>query len=281
MISNIKRKAYNLLSYVSPLDLSSSSENPKAKVKTIKSDGLEIKMVVNTPFELWRAKTFFTKEPETIDWIKTQMAKGDVFYDVGACVGVYSLFAASFFNKKINVVAIEPVFHNFNTLCTNIYINNLQDCITPYCIGLSSKTGLETIYLSSFQSGSSGHMIGNPIDQYGNKFKSHFPQGIFAVTLDDLIKTYKLPFPNHIKIDVDGFEENIIRGGKNILKNPRVQSVLMETSPKVSKEKMKRQMRDLGFNLKSSLNYQPNHSRVNRQLLGVGDIENLIFTKAA
>lgn len=105
MISNIKRKAYNLLSYAFPLNLSSDNESPKAKEKIINSDGLEIKMVVSTPFKHWQAKTFFIKKPGTIDWIKTLMAKGAVFYDVGACVGVYSLFVASFFkkNKETNV----------------------------------------------------------------------------------------------------------------------------------------------------------------------------------
>ena len=280
MINNLKRKAYNLLSYASPLDLSGTSKETN-KIKVIKSEGLEIKMVVNSPAELWRAKTFFTKEPETIAWIKTLMDADDVFYDVGACVGVYSLFAGAFFRKKIKVIAIEPAYHNFNTLCKNIYINNLQDCITPYCIGLSSKTRFDTIYLSSSESGSSSHTVSNPIDQYGNKFKPQFIQGIFAITLEDLIKIYKQPFPNHIKIDVDGFEKNIIQGGKNILKDKRVQSVLIEVSPQLSKKKIERQMYDLGFNLNNSINYQRNHSKVTRELLGVGDIQNLIFTKTA
>ena len=76
-----------------------------------KFDGL----VFDTPSPLaqWRGRTHLTKEPETIAWIDG-FNEGDVFYDIGANIGVYSLYAA--FKKKTQVFAFEPSPFNFATL---------------------------------------------------------------------------------------------------------------------------------------------------------------------
>jgi hypothetical protein len=49
---------------------------------------------------LWRAETLLTKEPETIEWIET-FNEESVFWDVGANIGVYSLYAAARLNTKL------------------------------------------------------------------------------------------------------------------------------------------------------------------------------------
>ena len=59
----------------------------------------------------YRAHTFFNKEPETIRWIKS-FKKGDKFLDVGANIGIFSLYAAS---RGINTIAIEP--DSLNNVC--------------------------------------------------------------------------------------------------------------------------------------------------------------------
>lgn len=41
----------------------------------------------------WKAETYFTKEPETIEWIDT-FNEGDIFFDIGANIGLYSIYAA-------------------------------------------------------------------------------------------------------------------------------------------------------------------------------------------
>ena len=59
-----------------------------------KVDGLSIAIRISTPNEHHRADTYATKEPETIEWLRDNLRDGDVFYDVGANIGLYSLYAA-------------------------------------------------------------------------------------------------------------------------------------------------------------------------------------------
>ena len=69
------------------------------------------KFSITNEIELWRSNTILTKEPETIEWINN-FKKKYVLYDIGANIGIFSLFAS----KKIKVLAFEPAFHNFKKL---------------------------------------------------------------------------------------------------------------------------------------------------------------------
>ena len=74
-----------------------------------------------------RAKTFLTKEPDTIEWIEKFNEK-DVFLDVGANIGIYSLYAA----KKVSKVwALEPESLNYAMLNLNILITNYHQKLQP------------------------------------------------------------------------------------------------------------------------------------------------------
>ncbi len=60
------------------------------------------------------------------------------------------------------------------------------------------------------------------------KIPAHHIQGMFGVTLDDLCTIWNFPFPNYIKIDVDGIEIPIIKGAMNVLSNHAFKSVIVE-----------------------------------------------------
>ncbi len=60
----------------------------------------------------FRARTLLSKEPDTIEWLKG-MKDGDVFWDIGANVGVYTLFAAA---NHVKVYAFEPESRNYSLL---------------------------------------------------------------------------------------------------------------------------------------------------------------------
>ena len=70
------------------------SEVTEAVVRTATQGGVTISMEITTEFERRRVESFFTKEPETIRWIDELMKPGDHFFDVGANVGVFTLYAA-------------------------------------------------------------------------------------------------------------------------------------------------------------------------------------------
>lgn len=168
------------------------------------------------------------KEPETVEWIETFFKEGDVFFDIGANVGAYSLVASKFFNGKIAVYAFEPAFPTFPQLCKNVLLNRCQGCIIPLQIALSDKTIIDNFNYLDLIPGGACHAFGEAIDYKGDVFKPIFKQPILSYRIDDLVKQFEIPIPNHIKIDVDGIEFSILKGADETLENPLVSSILLE-----------------------------------------------------
>lgn len=168
------------------------------------------------------------KEPETIDWIQTFFRPGDVYYDIGANVGAYALVAAKRFRGDVQVYAFEPSYPTFKQLCTNVVINDCQDCITPLQVALSDQTGIAVLNYSSLVPGSALHALGEACDYKGDKFRPAVKQPVLAFALDDLIRQFALSPPAHIKLDVDGIELSILRGAEKTLASTVLRSVLVE-----------------------------------------------------
>jgi FkbM family methyltransferase len=178
--------------------------------------------------EMWRAETYTTKEPETLAWIDTFCREGDVIYDIGANIGQYSLYAAKRLRGNCTVLAFEPEALNYAKLNRNIVLNRLTGIVTPYCLAVTEKTELGTFYVQSFAPGAALHSWGRPVTQGERPFTPQNQQGMVGLSLDDLTGRFGLPVPNHVKIDVDGIEGEIIRGARNTLADPRLKTVLVE-----------------------------------------------------
>lgn len=170
-----------------------------------------------------RAATLFEKEPETIAWIDG-FRPGDVLLDVGANVGTYTVYAAS---RGHRVIAIEPEAGNYALLNRNIALNGLDGEATAYCMGLGDREGLFTLNLSTTQSANSQHQLGDALDFEGKPFHPEFRQGAVGTTLDALAEACGV-WPDHVKIDVDGLEAAVLRGGMRLLGSGRVRSLLVE-----------------------------------------------------
>ena len=173
---------------------------------------------------LQRAETILTKEPDTIHWISEYVGEDEVFYDIGANIGVFSLFAAK--NKTCRVLAFEPMCTNYDLLNRNIYLNKLSDKIQAFNLAFDDQTRFSTLHLSAFLAGKSGHTFAPE-----ENVVSAFEQGMFGMTIDTFVFDYNQPFPNHIKIDVDGNEPRIISGMKRTLADRRLKSIAVELLP--------------------------------------------------
>lgn len=75
-------------------------------------------------------------------------------------------------------------------------------------------------------------------------------QGIFGVTLDDLCGKWKFPYPNYIKIDVDGIEISILEGAKSVLEHSDLKSVIVELGTIEEQEKAIFLMKQAGLEVK-------------------------------
>jgi FkbM family methyltransferase len=169
-----------------------------------------------------RGSMLLMKEPDTINWINNYFKEGDLFFDIGANIGVYSLYAHSL-NLDISIVAFEPESSNFFILNDNIRLNKANKYIKAYNIAVNDSNFIGTLSLSDDSPGKSGH----DFKQEGRTTES-IDQGVIGISLDDLIETWGMGVPNHIKIDVDGNEGKIISGMKNTLKDNKLKSLAIE-----------------------------------------------------
>ena len=172
-----------------------------------------------------RARTLLTKEPETIEWIDG-FAAGDTLWDIGANVGIYSVYAA--IARNIRVLAFEPSASNYFLLNRNIETNRLSDHVDAYCVAFSDRSGLNALNMQSTEMGGALSSFGTAIDNFGREFRPTFKQGMVGYSIDDFVSEFSPPFPNHLKIDVDGIEDLIVAGAANTLRDPRLKSISIE-----------------------------------------------------
>lgn len=141
------------------------------------------------------------------------LRKDDVFVDVGANVGVYSLLASGHIGAK--TIAYEPVPSTFNYLKENIEINNLQHNATLMNIGIA-----DTVGSLSFTSklGAVNHVLS----------ANETSESCIEVPVDTLDNTLIGINPSLIKIDVEGYETMVIKGAFNTLKKPSLKGIIIE-----------------------------------------------------
>jgi FkbM family methyltransferase len=175
----------------------------------------------------WRAQTLLLKEPETIEWIEG-FNKDELFWDVGANIGVYSLYAAK---KGNNVLSFEPMSANYFLLNKNIESNKLSGKIKAFCLAFNDETILNSLNMSNTSLGSAHSTFLEDVDQYGKNFTPAFKQAMLGFNIDGFIEQFSPEFPNHIKIDVDGIEDKIIYGARNTLSDARLKTLLIELDP--------------------------------------------------
>ena len=196
-------------------------------VKRVEVNGTRIVLDANAELHLLRAEWIASKEPETIAWIDS-FREGEVFFDIGANIGVFSLYAA--LHRKSDVYAFEPEAKNYACLNRNILLNGLGRRIKALNVGLHDRTGLEFLNLHELASGAALHALGEPLDWRKQRFEPKFEQAVLAFTLDEIVERFGFPVPDHVKLDVDGNEDRVIRGGRKTISNPRLKSLQIEIS---------------------------------------------------
>jgi tRNA G37 N-methylase Trm5 len=132
--------------------------------KSIKILDKEIKFFVPNQLLEWRVDTYFSKEPETLEWIDSFEKKENlIFWDIGANIGLYSIYN-SLKHSKSTTIAFEPSSSNLRVLTRNISINNLEKNIKVVPIPLTNKENI-------FQEMNEGHFVeGGALNSFGEKF---------------------------------------------------------------------------------------------------------------
>ena len=174
-------------------------------------------------------KDFYLKEPETLEWIDNfKKREKIIFWDIGSNIGLYSIYAAVNF-KNIEVISFEPSTSNLRILSRNISINNLENKIKIFQLPLGFyKNKFLDFYERKFNEGESHNSLNENIDFEGKKINPTNKYKIFSTNIDQIIEDKILEIPDYIKIDVDGIEHLILKGGLKLLKNQKILEIQIE-----------------------------------------------------
>ncbi|MPR35576.1 FkbM family methyltransferase [Salmonirosea aquatica] len=139
----------------------------------------------------------------------------DMFVDVGANIGAYTVLASGVAGSKS--IAFEPIPSTFANLARNTNYNNLQEKTRLINCGVGDKEGnitftnsLDAINHVIQEENYTGSTISVPVD-----------------SLDNMLSGIPVQV---IKIDVEGYEANVINGATRLLKNPELKVIIMETN---------------------------------------------------
>ncbi len=193
--------------------------------------GENIKLVIPNWLNQYRAKTFSSKEPETLEWIES-LERGAVLWDVGANVGLYSVYAAK--HKECNVFAFEPSVFNLEALARNVFNNQLQDRVTIVPVALSDKTSANLFRMTSTEWGGALSTFQESYGQDGKGMLASFEYRICGVMMDEVVSSLGIPLPQYIKMDVDGIEHLILAGGVKVL--AQIKGILIEINDAFSEQ---------------------------------------------
>jgi FkbM family methyltransferase len=198
------------------------------------------------------------KEPETVRWLENSLREGDTFFDIGANVGAYSLLADRIGRNRIAIYAFEPGFSTFPQLCRNILLNGAQDRISPLCVALSDRDGSDSFNYSDLSPGSASHSLWGALQMLDDPMRgmSPFRQRVPTFRLDELRRRFELDVPSLIKLDVDGFEFQILQGADETLSNARVRTILVEAlSESAEEQQIASLLQGHGFQLQSRIRH--------------------------
>ena len=235
-------------------------------------------MWVEDPLERYRAESLLTKEPETIAWIDERFVDGDVFVDVGANLGMYSLYAAAGL-PGLTVLSFEPYYKNWFRLVENIVLNRLPNVI-PVAAAIADETGPLPLSVPDTRFGASGAQIHEAVDVTGRPFEVVESVTMPTWALDDFLAASGAGVPNHVKIDVDGAERKVLMGMRRTLGDPALRSLLIEVnSEHAERAAVDEELRGFGLEPDDELNLREVHSRTRRAGQEV-PAENVIYRRS-
>lgn len=213
----------------------------------IEADGLQIACA--DTIEEWRAKTIRSKEPGTRRWLN-QIEAGDVLYDVGANIGLYSLLAARRVGTAGHVYAFEPHAANLVSLLRNIALNELGDRITVVGCPLGAMAGFAPFNYAALRAGSSGSQVGHTTTEHGEPFAPACVELKVVATIDALLASGVLRPATFVKIDVDGNEVDVLAGMRIFLLSDRAPASVQIEARAQTKTEIRWRLEAAGYTLR-------------------------------
>ncbi len=164
-------------------------------------------------------------EQETCTYLAAILRDGDVFVDVGAHVGWFSLFAASLVGPTGQVWSFEPGRANHAQLVDQIALNGYAH-VRPVQAAVGSTCGIVTLHVHATHDG--GHAVSPDADDAARLPRDFALQPTWCTSLDAFFGDRTLGTVRAMKIDVEGLELEVLRGAQDFLARHQVSAVIAE-----------------------------------------------------
>lgn len=198
-------------------------KNAMAQSETLIHQGTMLTFSVANQLNKYRFDSFATKEPETLEWID-KIPQGSVIWDIGANIGLYACYAAK--HRNCRVFAFEPSVFNLESLARNVFLNELTELVTIVPLPLTEALNFSTLNMTSTEWGGALSTFGQDYGYDGNAMDKIFAFPTIGISMFDAVDLLKIPAPDFIKMDVDGIEHLILKGGLPLLK--KIKGILIE-----------------------------------------------------
>jgi FkbM family methyltransferase len=136
----------------------------------------------------------------------------DEFADIGANIGSFTILASGVIGAK--TVSLEPVPSTFNRMKRNIRLNDIDDRVEAHCVAAGAELG--SIQFSIDQ---------DCVNQVVSESYEGQSMQVPVVPLDELLKGKS---PTIWKVDVEGFEYEVLKGAIRSLRNSSLEAVMLE-----------------------------------------------------
>jgi FkbM family methyltransferase len=191
-------------------------------------------------------------EPETTMLVAAVLRPGDVFVDVGAHVGYFSMIAASLVGPTGQVISFEPAPDNYAHLVEHIRLNRYAHVLPLHCAAGSTE-GVFDLHLNADNDG--GHALWDVRMHQDNEKSRATPRRhpVFVATLDRVLETVASGRVRAIKMDVEGNEHAVLQGARRTLERHQVPFVIAEINRGglmalgTSEESLRAYMASLGY----------------------------------
>ncbi len=222
-------------------------DNAMGLTRKVEYRGLNLIFSIPNALNKYRVDTFSTKEPETLEWIDG-ITQGSVVWDIGANVGLYTCYAAK--ARGCRVFAFEPSVFNLELLARNIFLNGLTNQATIVPLPLSEELAVSKLNMTTTEWGGALSTFGQAYGHDGQPMCKVFEFPTIGLSMVDAVNLLKIPQPDYVKMDVDGIEHLILKGGMPILRG--IKSILIEINDKFTTQANEASMylQQAGFSLK-------------------------------
>lgn len=185
------------------------------------------------------------KENTFVKKLQTLCKPDDIFLDVGACNGLYTISMADQVKK---VIAVEPHPANHHRLMENIGLNKINN-VEAYKLAITDSEG--PVNLLGDGKEAAGHGSSTIVDEATTQYRA------YATTLDNLLEDA----PNIIKIDIEGAELQALRGAERILNSQDCRLLLIEVHPNKTDytDELKKYITSHGFDIETFGSLSDNH----------------------